>query len=76
MPTNVDSDIREYLDMMIGCIREVQVKLWQEPLEAQQEAIKQMEELDVIEKVISVFRDGNYSEARQNRSENELKYLA
>lgn len=75
MPVNVDADIRECLDMMIGCLREIQVKLWQEPLEAQQEAIKQMEELDVMEKVISVFREGNYAEARQNRLESELKYL-
>ena len=75
MPVNVDADIRECLDMMIGCLREIQVKLWQEPLEAHQEAIKQMEELDVMEKVIAVFRDGNYAEARQNRPETELKFL-
>jgi len=75
MPTNVDSDIREYLDMMIGCIRETQKKLWQEPLEAQQEAIKGMEELDVMEKIVSVFRKGNYDEARRNRPESELQYL-
>jgi len=75
MPTNVDSDIREYLDMVIGCLREMQVKLWEIPLEAQQEKIKRMEELDVMEKVIAVFREGNYAEARQSRPESELKYL-
>jgi len=75
MTVNVDADIRECLDVMIGCLREIQVKLWQEPLEAQQEAMKQMEELGVMEKVISVFREGNYTEARQNRPESELKYL-
>ena len=75
MPVNVDNDIREFMDMMIGCIREIQVKLWQEPLEVQQEAIKRMEELDVMEKVISVFREGNYEESRERRPETELKYL-
>jgi len=75
MPVNVDADIREYLDMMIGCLREIQVKLWREPLEMQQEAMKRMEELAVMEKVISVFREGDYAEARQTRPESELKYL-
>ncbi len=75
MPAKVDSEVREYLDMMIGCLREIQGKLWQEPLEAQQEAIKTMTELDVMEKVLFVFREGNYVEARQNRPESELKYL-
>ena len=75
MPVNLDSDIREYVDMMIGCIREMQKKLWDYSLEDQQEAIKQMEELGIMEKIIGIFRQGNYAEARQNRPENETKYL-
>ncbi len=75
MPATIDGDIREYIDVMIGCLREIQINLWDEPVEAQQDAIKKMKELDVMEKVISVFRDGNYTEARRDRPESELKYL-
>ena len=75
MPVNTDPDIREYVDMMIGCLREMQKKLWDKPIAEQQEAIKQLPELDIMEKIISVFREGNYTEDRQNRSENELKHL-
>lgn len=75
MPVNVDADIRECLDIVIGCLREMQIKLWEVPLDAQQEAIKQMKELDVMGRTLSVFKNGNYEEARQSRPENELKYL-
>lgn len=75
MPVNTDPDIREYVDMMIGCLREMQKELWDKPIDEQQEAIKQLPELDTMEKIISVFRQGNYAEARQNRSESEVKYL-
>jgi len=76
MPVNTDPDIREYVDMMIGCLREMQKELWQKPIEQQQEAIKQMPELDTMEKIIKVFREGNYNQDRQNRSESEARYLA
>ena len=35
MPANVNSDIREYLDMMIGCLREMQIKLYRGGQEAE-----------------------------------------
>jgi len=75
MPASIDPDIRQCLDVLIGCIRELQKNLWDFPTEDQQEAIKQMAELNVMENTIAVFRRGNYAEARNNRPESEKKYL-
>lgn len=75
MPAKIDADVGECLDIVIGCLREIQGALWQIPSEAHKDAMKEIPELDAIQRVISVFRYGNYEEARQTRPESDLRYL-
>ncbi|MFO8009649.1 MAG: hypothetical protein R6U89_02440 [Dehalococcoidia bacterium] len=75
MAVSIDPDIQENLFMIIGCVRELHRKLWDEPLENQRSAIKRMDELSYIDNALSVLREGNYEEAKQNRTEAEWKYI-
>ncbi len=72
---NIDSEVSECLDILIGCLREIQRQLWRMPPERHQEAVKALSELDVMERAIAVLRQGNYREARESRSAYEQKYL-
>ena len=74
--SKIDPEVNDCLDILIGCLREIQKQLWQVPLEVHQQAIKEMPELNVMEKTISVLRQGNYQQAQENRPESEAKYLA
>ena len=76
MPAKIDSEVGECLDIMIGCLREIQRNLWQQPTETHKSAIKDMPELSVMESTIAVLRQGNYEDARQVRPEEESKYLS
>ncbi len=72
---NIDSEVSECLDILIGCLREMRRQLWRVPSERHQEAVKALPELDVMERTITVLRQGNYQQARENRPESERKYL-